>query len=269
VTTADAQNSHESDLDAANAHFWDELCGTTMARELGITDLSAESLRRFDAAYLNFYPYLSNYVPPSLKGERVLEIGLGFGTLGQLLAERGANYFGLDISQGPVDLMRQRLEMMGVQDAAETVEVGSALAIPHPEGSFDQVFSIGCLHHTGDVALAIREVARVLRPGGVATIMVYNHNSFRRIVQRMRHSGAEQVRASYDANSAGAAAPATEFVARADVPDLFSDFAHVSLASENFQALSLRGGRLGIPRRVLLGKPAAMLGLDLYIVATR
>ncbi len=46
-------------IDKANAEFWNELCGTTMARSLGITDHSLESLKRFDEAYLAFYPYPS------------------------------------------------------------------------------------------------------------------------------------------------------------------------------------------------------------------
>ena len=112
----------QAQVDAANAEFWNELCGTTFAQALGITDLSEDSLRRFDAAYLDFYPYLSGYVPESLAGQRVLEIGLGFGTLGQLLAARGADYFGLDISAGPVELMRDRLEMLGTPEVAQRVQ---------------------------------------------------------------------------------------------------------------------------------------------------
>ena len=45
-------------IDAENARFWDELCGSSLARNVGVNDASAESLRRFDAAYLAHYPYL-------------------------------------------------------------------------------------------------------------------------------------------------------------------------------------------------------------------
>ena len=44
--------------DARNAAFWDELCGSALARQVGIEDASAESLERFDAAYMASYPYL-------------------------------------------------------------------------------------------------------------------------------------------------------------------------------------------------------------------
>ena len=67
-------------------------------------DASAESLARFDRAYLDIYPYLERYLPWH-SGERLLEIGLGYGTVGQLLAQRGTDYHGLDISPGPVAMM--------------------------------------------------------------------------------------------------------------------------------------------------------------------
>src|SRR5690349_13633178 len=71
-------------LDERNAAFWEELCGTNMARELGITDASEESLARFDEAYFEYYPYLLDYFPPEVvEGARLLDIGLGYGTLGE------------------------------------------------------------------------------------------------------------------------------------------------------------------------------------------
>ena len=49
--------------DARNAAFWDELCGSALARQVGVEDASADSLARFDAAYMASYPYLDSYVP--------------------------------------------------------------------------------------------------------------------------------------------------------------------------------------------------------------
>ena len=105
-----------AELDERNALFWETLCGWSMARAIGITGDEREDLARFDRAYLDYYPYLSGYVDGDLAGARVLEIGLGFGTLGQLIAQRGAEYHGVDIAAEPVALMQRRLEMIGVQD---------------------------------------------------------------------------------------------------------------------------------------------------------
>ena len=81
-TTQPPAGSSQGALDAENARFWDELCGSSLARQVGVADASAESLARFDAAYLEQYPYLISYLPEgALAGASVLEIGLGYGTL--------------------------------------------------------------------------------------------------------------------------------------------------------------------------------------------
>lgn len=54
--TDHAQNSQPG-LDSRNPAFWDELRGSAMARELGITAASADSLARFDREILAHYPY--------------------------------------------------------------------------------------------------------------------------------------------------------------------------------------------------------------------
>lgn len=48
----------QSRIDEGNQQFWNELCGSTMAIKLGITDHSAKSLRRFDDAYMALYRVL-------------------------------------------------------------------------------------------------------------------------------------------------------------------------------------------------------------------
>src|SRR5579864_7035914 len=104
--------SSQQHIDQENKGFWDELCGTSFAISLGITTHDADALRTFDTAYLDFYPYLLPYVDTEpLAGRRVLEIGLGFGTLGEVIASRGAEYHGVDIAENPVSLMRERLRM--------------------------------------------------------------------------------------------------------------------------------------------------------------
>ena len=175
----------QQNVDARNAAFWDELCGTTLAQTIGVTDRSPESLRRFDDAYMDLYPYLPGQLrAPRQPGEPLLEIGLGYGTVSQRLAEAGFGYHGLDIAAGPVEMVRQRLRMLEVAGAERCVVQGSALEIPHPDATFGHVVSIGCLHHTGDLPKAVAEVHRVLAPGGTAMVMLYNRHSLRQLVLR-------------------------------------------------------------------------------------
>lgn len=263
-------------LDNANASFWDELCGTALARSLGVVDSSPESLARFDEAYFAYYPYLAGYVvDEALPGKRVLEIGLGYGTLGKFIAEQGGDYHGLDIAGGPVTMMQRRLERLGFADAEERVLVGSALDIPHRDGSFDYVYSIGCLHHTGDVPRAIEEVHRVLRPGGRAVLMLYNAWSVlhltlplaRHVVHRFRGRPAEVIKGLYDVDSAGSVAPHTDFTSPPAARKLLSGFSDVQVQVRNFP--DIRKGRLGVPRTWFLSNVARVLGVDLYIRADK
>src|SRR4051812_1238283 len=94
---------NQVDIDSANASFWDELCGTSLAKALGVTDSSARSLQKFDDWYMDFYPYLEVHIPFDNFAEKdVLEVGLGYGTVSQKIAASGARYTGLDIAAGPV-----------------------------------------------------------------------------------------------------------------------------------------------------------------------
>jgi len=263
----------QAEIDVSNAAFWDELCGTAFARSVGVTDASPASLERFDRAYLAFYPYLEGYLPPAGTEGRVLEIGLGYGTLGQALAARGLDYSGLDIASGPVEMMRHRLANVGVGDAPERVQEGSALEIPHPNGAFDFVYSIGCLHHTGDLPRAVAEVRRVLRPGGRATVMLYNSHSFRRLALAIMHlprllrggraAHEESIRGTYDRTVEGTPAPVVEYTSKRQALELFADYSDVAVRRENFDDIKV------MPRRWFLGLPARAVGVDLYITATR
>lgn len=265
----------QSAIDQRNSAFWDELCGTEFARRHGIVEITPASLERFDEAYLAYYPYLARYLSElPVEGQEVLEIGLGFGTLGQNLAARGAVYHGADIAAGPVAMMRDRLRWLGRPDD-EAVVQASALELPWPDETFAFVVSIGCLHHTGDLPRAVSEVHRVLRPGGTAFVMLYNANSFRQLRvaprSRLRGASAERVRATYDSNAAGEAAPHTDFVSRRDVRRLFGAFSNVRIEAQNFDTLSptIGGRTIVIPRERLLGNVARFLGLDLYIRARK
>jgi SAM-dependent methyltransferase len=264
-------------IDRQNAEFWDELCGSGLARQLGVTDASPESLRRFDEGYLALYPYLRDYLPKErFNGRKVLEIGLGYGTLGQLMASRGADYYGVDIAPGPVAMMEERLRRMG-KDLDGRVVQASALELPFTDRMFDYVYTIGCLHHTGDLPRSVAEVHRVLRPSGTAVVMLYNAHSFRQLVHaaRMRRrlggNGAheEAVRALYDSNEAGEAAPYTDYVSRREARQLFRRFSKVKVDSRNFDPLVVIPGRYVLLRERLLGNVDRLLGLDLYITAVK
>jgi SAM-dependent methyltransferase len=269
----------EPALDDRNAAFWDELCGTNLARTLGISDASPESLARFDKAYFALYPYLLGYFPrQAVEGRRLLEIGLGYGTLGEALARLGADYHGLDLAEAPVAMMRSRLARVP-DGRPEQVTQGSALELPFGDASFAHVVSIGCLHHTGDLFGAVAECRRVLRPGGRLVVMVYNRRSARRVllgpVLATRHrlargapSAEETLRYFYDGHAAGDAAPHTDFVSIGELRGLLSGFHNVRIERRSIDRVPL--GPAEISRQLLMRVGLdRLVGLDLYAVAYR
>jgi len=267
--------SERAAINEANAKFWDELCGSGFARALGITDRSQSSLKRFDDAYLAFYPYLLDRVPVTkMRGKSVLEIGLGYGTLSQKIAEAGASYNGLDIAQGPVDMVNERLRMLGLSPCAVQ---GSMLECPFLNNSMDFVVSIGCFHHTGDTQRCIDETLRVLRPGGHAYIMVYNRFSYRQwrrwplktllsVLGVAKTNDAQ--RAAYDINAAGQGAPETEFFSKGQLKQMFSKFSAFDAKAENCEDL-IWGGKIRAKRQSLLPIIGPVCGLDVYIDAVK
>ncbi|MHB8693415.1 MAG: class I SAM-dependent methyltransferase [Solirubrobacteraceae bacterium] len=271
----------QAETDQSNAAFWSELCGTSIARQLGLTGEEPDALERYDEFYFAYYRYLKKYVDQyDLRGRSVLEIGLGYGTLGQYLTACGSIYYGLDIAATPVEMMRERLRIIGAP-ADDRILIGSALESPFPDETFDYVLSIGCLHHTGDLQRALEEVHRVLRPQGTAVVMLYNRYSLRQlwrvdrlrlataIKRRGRSNSDRTVRGLYDANFAGEPAPHTDFVSRREVRRLMRGFSDVKVEAENLPDIG-RHGKIVIPRERFLGGPIARLfGLDLYITATK
>jgi SAM-dependent methyltransferase len=104
------------------------------------------------------------HVPP---GARVLDLGCGTATL-TLLVERlhpDAKLVGLDGDPKVLEIARRKVESAGSRIALER---GLAYDLPYPDASFDRVLSSMVFHHLTreHKVAALREVARVLAPGG-------------------------------------------------------------------------------------------------------
>jgi ubiquinone/menaquinone biosynthesis C-methylase UbiE len=122
------------------------------------------------------------------RGLRVLEIGCGCGSEAELFARAGAHYTALDLTNAAVSITHARFQLANLE--GRFVQ-GDAEDLPFADASFDLVYSHGVLHHTPDTPRTIREVHRVLVPGGRAMIMLYYRNSFNYhlnvgMVRRMR-----------------------------------------------------------------------------------
>jgi SAM-dependent methyltransferase len=107
----------------------------------------------------------------------VLEIGSGPGELALEIARRlpGAEVVGIDVAEAMVDRATGRARAEGLEQRAR-FQLADAAALPLADGSFDVVVSTLSLHHWSDPAAVFAEIARVLRPGGVA--LVYDLRPF-------------------------------------------------------------------------------------------
>jgi SAM-dependent methyltransferase len=110
----------------------------------------------------------------SFAGKRVLDVGSGNGYVLSRYALVGAEVFGVDLTDQAIALCRQRFSYMGL---VGDFRVADAEKLPFPDNSFDCVCSMGVLHHVPDTERAIREIVRVLRPGGRLIVMFYHRNS--------------------------------------------------------------------------------------------
>jgi ubiquinone/menaquinone biosynthesis C-methylase UbiE len=162
------------DFKAAAVEQWTaDPCGSSIAAgEQGSKEYFENLLQgRFE--YAPWMPESLGY--DATAGLEVLDVGCGQGIDVYRYALAGAKATGVDLTPRHVELAQAHLAAMGV-DA--TVVQGDAEALPFEDESFDRVSSNGVLHHTPDMPAALREVWRVLRPGGEARIIVYNRNSF-------------------------------------------------------------------------------------------
>jgi ubiquinone/menaquinone biosynthesis C-methylase UbiE len=162
------------DLKTRGHDFWQaNPCGAKFAR-------SAIGSREFFAD-LEQHRYATEWHISQVIGfERfrdrdVLEVGCGLGTDGVNFARHGARYTGVDLTEASIELVRERFALEGLPAELRTADAEN---LPFPDDSFDLVYSHGVLHHTPDTQRAIDEAHRVLRPGGLAMIMLYHRNSF-------------------------------------------------------------------------------------------
>jgi len=117
--------------------------------------------------------------------EQVLDVGTGRGLLMIGAAKRltSGKSFGIDIwrerdlSDNTREAAMRNAEIEGVRDKVE-LRNADAREMPFPDGTFDCVLSNLCLHNIPTRegrAAACREIARVLKPGGVAIISDFTH----------------------------------------------------------------------------------------------
>ena len=104
--------------------------------------------------------------PNALGQQDMLEVGSGGGLICEQLARRGATMVGIDPSQGALETARIHAQQNSLGQNIY-YQQGYAEALPYADGSFSAIVCLDVLEHVRDLPVTIREIARVLAPGGV------------------------------------------------------------------------------------------------------
>ncbi|HOW15470.1 class I SAM-dependent methyltransferase [Methanosarcina sp.] len=108
-------------------------------------------------------------VLPGIKGETILDIGSGFGTLTMEIAKNNpdSQVYGIDIHDSLTGQAEMNAEVLGVPNVE--FRTGSAYALPFERESVDAATCFLMLHHLEDIKFALFEIKRVLKKGGSLT----------------------------------------------------------------------------------------------------
>lgn len=203
------------------------------AHEFGTREFFDEVERHRYEEYAPWMPAVMGF--DQFNSKRLLEVGCGMGTDLLQFARGGAEVTGVDLTPRSVETSRHHLELYG---QSGDFAINDAESLPFGDEGFDVVYSNGVLHHTPDTAGAVREIHRVLRPGGLARVMLYHRNSWNYWFEIILHRGLlrgqllrgrspEEIMSRYIEANEGEGRPLVKVYSRRQARELFSMFREV------------------------------------------
>jgi SAM-dependent methyltransferase len=237
----------EDEKQRARAQWSQDPCGAEYGK-----DLEFGSREFFDSVerqrYQDYAPWMPRVMGfDQFAGKRLLEVGCGMGTDLLQFARGGAICTGVDLTPRSVELSRRHFRLY---DIPGNFLLTDGERLPFVDESFDVVYSNGVLHHTPDTFGAVREIHRVLRPGGTAKVMLYYRHSLNYWGEMILHRGLlrgellrgrspEDIMSRWVEYSEQEGRPLVKVYSRTQARNLFQDFETVNFEIEQMTRAEL------------------------------
>lgn len=118
-----------------------------------------------------------------VRGQKLLDLGCGAGENSAYFAQLGAKCVAADYSPGMVEVALKLAERYGVSVEGK---VTNAMAMDFPDNTFDVVYAANLLHHIPDPMITLKEMHRVVKPGGKVCFWdPLRHNPVINVYRRM------------------------------------------------------------------------------------
>ena len=130
---------------------------------------------------------------------RVLDCGIGTGALSQALANVHPTTFTLDAVDVSPQMLKQAEQTLNPLNIDATLRVADACTLPYPDNAFDLVMTAHMLEHLPDPVVALKEMVRVLRPGGILVACITRRSILGSLIHlkwrthRLTHDQASQL----------------------------------------------------------------------------
>ncbi|MFH1368697.1 MAG: class I SAM-dependent methyltransferase, partial [Elusimicrobiota bacterium] len=156
------------------------------------------ALGNIDLDHLSNRVILLNYVRISddiaalMKGKKLLDWGCGYGQMTYLLRARGVDAAAYDV------IKRENIEKLPIFLGLDIVYGGQESALPFANASFDGALSCGTIEHVPDMEASLKEIYRVLSPGGYfLTYMLPNKLSYTEFLGKLKGNIVHPVKFSF------------------------------------------------------------------------
>lgn len=164
LVIAEAGSAYVRGLMAAN--------GSKVYAILPFTSIDAEKAKKAEFPEDRMARVRGKVIPavlPGIKGDTILDIGSGFGSLTMELAKNNpdSQVYGIDLHDSLTGQAEMNAEVLGISNVQ--FKTGSAYALPFERGSIDAATCFLMLHHLEDMKFALFEIKRVLKKGGSLT----------------------------------------------------------------------------------------------------